>query len=187
MNTSIIKTKAAFLDRDGVINEETNYLHKINDFKYTTNCVNGLLKLQKLGYILIIITNQAGIAKGVFSEKDFQILSDWMLNDFHNNGIKIKDLIHCPHHPEGIIEKYKKDCDFRKPKPGMLNYAKKKYNIDMNNSILIGDKLSDIEAAKAANVGKFYLVESGHRLDPKRCSNIPIYPNLYEIACSLKK
>ena len=178
--------KVAFLDRDGVINREINYLHKIKDFNYTSHCIEGLKKLQGLGYELIIVTNQAGLAKGIFSEKDFDILSKWLLQDLANNGVKVRDYIFCPHHPEGIVEKYSINCNCRKPKPGMLVSAKVKYNIDMGNSILIGDKVTDIAAGKSANVGHLYLVDSGHDLNATDHLIAPVHANLFEVSMFLE-
>jgi D-glycero-D-manno-heptose 1,7-bisphosphate phosphatase len=141
-------TKALFLDRDGVINKEINYLYKIEDFEL----VDGILELCKYyqdnDYLIIVITNQAGIARGKYTKKDFEILTKWMINLFKMNNITISEVYHCPHHPEftGV-------CPCRKPNIGMILKAKEKYNIDLSNSILIGDKESDIDAGLNANIG----------------------------------
>lgn len=174
--------KVAFLDRDGVINREVNYLYKINDFIYTDNCISGLKTLRALGFELIIITNQAGIAKGIYSEKEFHNLSEWLHKDLSKNGVELLDSYYCPHHPNGIIKKFSKECECRKPKPGMLNLAKEKYGISMKNSILIGDKPSDIYAGNNAGIGSSYLVESGHKLKKIDRLIAPTYKNLYEVA-----
>ena len=123
--------KVAFLDRDGVINKEVNYLHKIRDFRYTKDCIKGLKLLKRIGFELVIVTNQAGIAKGIFPQRDHQNLSNWLIKDLAQNGIELLDYIFCPHHPEGIIEEYTLECDCRKPNPGMLLNARKNHNIDL--------------------------------------------------------
>jgi D,D-heptose 1,7-bisphosphate phosphatase len=137
--------KIIFLDRDGVINKDFGYVHKIKDFKFLPNIFEILKKLQNLGYEFIIITNQSGIARGYFTETDFKLVTDYMLNEFNKNGIKILDIFYCPYHPEGKINKYSKESKCRKPNTGMIEDALNKYRIDLKNSVLIGDKLSDIE------------------------------------------
>ena len=150
--------KTIFLDRDGVINKEVNYLHKIDDFEFMTGIFEACLYFQNLGYKLIIITNQSGIARGYYSESDYQTLNQWMLNEFENNHINILDVFHCPHGPDST-------CDCRKPKPGMFLKAKAKHNTDMEKSWMIGDKERDIIAANSAGIDNTILIRSGHRID----------------------
>ncbi len=144
MQTNLIPLKkAVFLDRDGVINEDTAYPHKPEHIKF----IKGIFELCKssldLGYILVVITNQAGVAKGYFSEDDVKSLHKWMDNKFCEQGIEIAGFYYCPFHKEGTIPAYKKDSDFRKPKPGMLLQASNELGIDLKKSIMIGDKPSD--------------------------------------------
>ena len=150
--------KTIFLDRDGVINREVNYLYKVEDFEF----INGVFKicqyLNKLGYEIIVITNQSGISRGYYNEIDFEILSNWMVAEFKKNDIKILDIFHCPHLPDS-------NCECRKPKPGMLLAAKDKHNIDMQNSWLIGDKEDDIIAANNSDITNTILVKSGHKIN----------------------
>ncbi|GAX86814.1 D-glycero-D-manno-heptose 1,7-bisphosphate phosphatase [Lebetimonas natsushimae] len=146
------KIKAAFLDRDGVINIDKNYVHKIEDFEFKDGIFDLLKLLQDKGFVLFVVTNQSGIGRGYYTLEDFKKLTDYMLNELKKRGIKIKEVAFCPHHP-GV------NCECRKPKPGMILNLAKKYNIDLKHSILIGDKQSDIEAGKNAGVGKTYLVE----------------------------
>lgn len=145
--------KALFLDRDGVINLEKNYVHKIEDFEF----IDGIFELTKYfqdkGYLIIVITNQAGIGRGYYTEEDFHKLNDWMIDQFKQRGILITEVYYCPFHPTHGIGKYKKDSFDRKPNPGMILNATRKYNINLSESILIGDKESDIEAGKSAGVG----------------------------------
>ena len=146
--------KAVFLDRDGVINEDFGYVGKVENFKFKYGIFELLKLLQDLGYALFIVTNQSGIARGYYSKKDFLKLSEWMIEELKKRDIFIKDIEHCPHHPDITGE-----CQCRKPKPGMILNLAKKYNIVLKDSILIGDKLSDIEAGKNAGIKKLYLVE----------------------------
>ena len=142
---------AIFLDRDGIINEDINYLYKIDEFEFIDGIFDSCLFLINLGYKIIIITNQSGIARGYFTEKDFQKLNQWMLNQFKEKNIKILDVFHCPHGPDS-------SCFCRKPKPGMLLEAKSKYKIDMKKSWMIGDNETDILAANSAGIGNTILL-----------------------------
>ena len=141
------KTKAVFLDRDGVINIDKSYVYKIEDFEFVDGIFEKLRDYQKRGYLLIVVTNQSGIGRGYYTEEDFQKLTSYMLSELEKEGIKIAKVYHCNHSPE-------EGCECRKPNPGMLLKAKEEFNIDMKNSIMIGDKESDMEACKRAGVGE---------------------------------
>ncbi|MDE1474595.1 HAD family hydrolase [Xenorhabdus bovienii] len=175
------KIKVAFLDRDGVINKEVNYLHKIEDFEYTSRCITGLKKIRDLGYKIIIITNQSGIARDYYSEKEYQLLTDWYRNDLKEKGIDILDIFHCPHHPDGIVPELSKECYCRKPSPGMIEQARKKYSIDIKSSILVGDKNSDIHAGEHAGIPRCFLVKTGHPT-PEPTENAILSNNLLTIS-----
>jgi len=155
--------KTIFLDRDGVVNKEINYLHKIDDCEFIDGIFDACLYFQKLGYKIIIISNQSGIARGYYTESDYKKLTQWLLCQFENNNIDILDTFHCPHGPDS-------NCDCRKPKPGMFIKAKNKYNIDMKNSWMIGDTETDIQAAISAGVKNTILVRSGHIIDKSTSS-----------------
>ena len=150
--------KTIFLDRDGVINKEINYLHKIENFEFIDGIFDACLHFQSLGYKIIIITNQSGISRGYYSEIDYQKVTQWMLGQFKNKNINILDIFHCPHGPDST-------CNCRKPKPGMLLKAKTKHNTDMEKSWMIGDKERDIIAANSAGIDNTILIRSGHRID----------------------
>jgi D-glycero-D-manno-heptose 1,7-bisphosphate phosphatase len=153
-----MKNKALFLDRDGVINVEKNYVYKIEDFEFVEGIFDTLKIYNQAGHILIIITNQAGIGRGYYSEEAFNKLNSWMLKVFQDRGVHIHKVYYCPCHPEFGLGKYKQDCSFRKPKPGMILQAAKEFNIDLANSILVGDKGTDIKAGINAGVGKNILL-----------------------------
>lgn len=153
--------KALFLDRDGVINEEKNYVHRIEDFVVIEGIVDVLKHFQGKGYLITIITNQAGIGRGYYTEQDFQILNDWMLNLFLEKGVKITKVYFCPHHPEHGIGMYKQNSFFRKPNPGMILQAQRELQIDMEQSILVGDKESDIQAGISAGIKHNVLLTKG--------------------------
>lgn len=150
--------KAIFLDRDGVINEEVNYLHEVDDFIFINGIFEACHHYLKLDYKIIIITNQSGISRGYYNTNDYQNLTAWILNQFKNKGISILDTFYCPHIPES-------NCSCRKPKPGMFIAAKNKYNIDMALSWMIGDKETDSEAAKAAGINNTILLKGAHQVD----------------------
>ena len=146
--------KAVFLDRDGVINEDFGYVGKKEDFKFKDGIFELLKLLKTKNYQIFIVTNQSGIARKYYSEDDFHKLMKWMINEFQKQNIEIKDYDFCPHHPDITGE-----CECRKPKPAMILNLSQKYNIDLKNSIMIGDNLSDIESAKNAGIKKRYLVK----------------------------
>ena len=150
--------KTIFLDRDGVINREVQYLYKIDDFEFIDGIFDVCLYFQNLGYKIIIVTNQSGIYRGYYTEHDYQKVTQWMLAQFANEDINILDIFHCPHGPDST-------CNCRKPKPGMFLKAKTKYNIDMKNSWMIGDKEADVIAANAAGIDNTILVRSVHGID----------------------
>ncbi|MDD5867414.1 MAG: D-glycero-beta-D-manno-heptose 1,7-bisphosphate 7-phosphatase [Lachnospiraceae bacterium] len=141
-------SKAVFLDRDGTINVEKQYLYKKEEFEFLPGVLDGLKLLQKAGYLLVIVTNQSGIARGYYSEDQFHDLNNWMLSKLEEYGITITKVYYCPHHPNAIVEKYKMDCECRKPKLGMYQMAVQEYGIDLNNSYAIGDKIRDCAICK---------------------------------------
>lgn len=147
--------RALFLDRDGVINIEKNYLHRREDFEF----IDGIFELchhyQSQGYEIFVVTNQSGIVRAYYTQEQFLELSAWMKEEFAKQGISIKEVYYCPHHPE-----FSGECACRKPNPGMLLQAKKDFGIDLQHSILVGDKESDIEAALNAGLEESYLFDA---------------------------
>ena len=150
--------KVAFLDRDGVINEDTGYTYRWEQFVYKRLVKTALLKLLELDYQLIIITNQSGIARGYYTEKDFMLLTKLIEEDLYSSGIKLLDVFYCPHHLKGKIEQYTGSCHCRKPQPGLFFQAFEKYNIDIDQSVMFGDQDSDMKAAKEAGIQHRFII-----------------------------
>lgn len=152
--------KALFLDRDGIVNVDHGYVFEKENFEF----VDGIFDLCRLasdkGYSLIVITNQAGIARGYYNEEDFLELSSWMKQQFKHENIIIDDVFYCPHHPTKGKGLLLKACTCRKPEPGMILEAAQKHHIDLKQSIFIGDKVSDMQAAQNAGIHNRILVAS---------------------------
>ncbi len=174
-----MKNKAIFLDRDGVINIEKDYLYKIKDFEFIDGVFEALKYLQSLGYWLFIITNQSGIGRGYYTQKDFDILTFWMLEQFKQNNIQILQVELCPHNPQN-------KCDCRKPKIKMIENILKNHNLDLENSWLIGDKSSDILCAINAKIKNTIQVQSGHKFDEKLSQANFIIPSIKNITSIIK-
>lgn len=145
------KSRAIFLDRDGVINIDKQYVCKIEDFEFTEGIFDLLRFLRANGYLLIVVTNQTGIGRGYYTQEDFEKVTAWKVAQLRREGIEIDAVYHCPHAPESA-------CACRKPSPKMLLDAQRAFNIDMSRSWMVGDKQSDILAGKEAGVGKTVLV-----------------------------
>lgn len=158
--------KAVFLDRDGTINiNEPEYVHKIKDFKFISEVIFALRKLSKTGYKIIIITNQSGIARGYYNEKDLKILHNWMVSEFKKKDVRIDGIYYCPHGPDD-------NCSCRKPKPGMLLKAGKDFDLNLSKSWFIGDGSVDIIAGREANLKT---IKIGKKMDEK----YKLEPNYY--------
>lgn len=156
--------KAAFIDRDGVLNEERAFVHRIEDFVLLPGAVESLRLLQAAGYLLVVITNQSGIARGLYSEADYLALTEHMRERLQAAGVRLDAVEYCPHLADALLERYRVDCDCRKPKPGMLKRAIEALDIDPAASFLVGDRLSDVEAGRAAGIGRCFLVRTGYPL-----------------------
>jgi D-glycero-D-manno-heptose 1,7-bisphosphate phosphatase len=146
-----------FLDRDGVINEDLGYVHLRKDFNFIEGIFDLVRVAKDAGMACVVVTNQAGIGRGYYSEQDFQELTDWMLERFREEGAGLDAVYHCPHHPEHGRGHYKVVCNHRKPGAGMILEAKRALGLDLERSVLVGDKFSDVAAARAAGVGKTFL------------------------------
>ncbi len=175
--------KALFLDRDGVINIDHGYLYQAEQFEFIDGVFEACKQFQQAGYEIVVVTNQSGIGRGYYTEKDFHELTKWMLAEFAKQDIQILDVMFCPHHPEKALPQYLQDCDCRKPAPGMLLEAISKHQIDPKMSIMVGDKSSDLEAAINADVKNKFLVETGKAVSEqgKELADA-VYPDLAELA-----
>ena len=169
-----MKTKALFLDRDGIINIDKSYVYKIEDFEFCEGIFTLCAFFQKKGFKIIVITNQSGIARGFYSEKDFENLSAFMCESFLQKGIKIDKIYHCPH-LEG--------CECRKPRPGMLLSAAKDFNINLKESFFVGDNLTDMEAGLNAGIENLFLIKKDFKAEDK----FKVFANLKELLEYLKK
>lgn len=163
-----MKRRALFLDRDGVINKDKKYVYKIKDFEFCDGIFELCRYFLAKDYLLFIATNQSGIARGYYKESDFLKLCDYMLEEFAKENVKIDKIYHCPH-LEG--------CECRKPEAGMLLKAKDEFKVDMQNSIFIGDNLSDMQAGLKARVGTLILVNE----EKKEANFFNQFKNLKEI------
>lgn len=159
--------RALFLDRDGVVNEEIGYLSKPEQVRFVPGIFELCRKAQSLGYRLIIVTNQAGIARGYYTEEDFHALMRWMRAEFAGEEVILDHYYSCPHHPEHGVGAYRKECPDRKPNPGMLLRAAEDFDLDLAQCIFVGDRCSDMAAGRAANAGTLVLLEG---TETERCS-----------------
>jgi histidinol-phosphate phosphatase family protein len=155
------KTKAVFLDRDGVINHEVGNIYRVADFTFLPRAAKAVKKLNNAGYKVIVITNQGAIAKGIATHKNVRDIHAAMKRGSKKEGARIDAIYYCPHHPKGSVKRYAIQCDCRKPGIGMIKAAQKKFNIDMKKSFLVGDTTGDILAGRRAGLHTI-LVRTGH-------------------------
>ena len=175
--------KAIFLDRDGVINKEVDHLSDPKDFEFIDGSIEALKLLKQKNFLLIVITNQAGIARGFFTEETLKKIHDKMIKILKQNNLRLDDIYYCPHHPE-----FTGPCDCRKPKPGMILKAKIKHNIDLTNSFMVGDTLNDIQTGRAVDCKTVLLLTGYGTEEQKKIGTIVpdmIFKNLKEFAINI--
>jgi D-glycero-D-manno-heptose 1,7-bisphosphate phosphatase len=153
--------RALFLDRDGVINLDHGYVFIKKQFEFIDGIFDLCRKAIELHYLIFVITNQAGIGRGYYSAQEFNDLTAWMCAQFLAEEVKIQKVYFCPDHPDYGVGEYKRHSDFRKPDPGMILRAACEYNLDLVSSILIGDKITDIQAGLAAGVDAIFYISKG--------------------------
>lgn len=174
--------KAVFLDRDGTINVEKNYLYKIEDFEFLPQALDGMKMLYDAGYLLIVITNQSGIARGYYTEKDYEKLTDHMKQICADYGVDFADIQYCPHLEGATVPEYDRKCDCRKPATGLFKRAVEKYDIDLSESYAIGDKMRDLSICNDTGC-RGYLI--GGTADRESAENIESVESLYDAACRI--
>lgn len=154
--------QAIFFDRDGVLNEEVGYLWQAEKFKWIDGAREAIKFCNERGLLAVVVTNQGGIARGLYTHAEVDVLHDFMQRELSKIGAHIDAFYYCPHHPEGIVKEFSIVCGCRKPKPGLILRACKELDIDPAQSILIGDAERDIEAAKAAGLKAGFLFKGGN-------------------------
>ena len=154
----LILRRAVFLDRDGVINRDTGYVRRVEDFEFIGGVVQALQEIQRRGYLLFVVTNQSGIGRGYYTLEDYQRVNAWMLACLASNAVILSGVYVCPHAPDA-------GCACRKPAPGMILQAQREHGLDLPNSWLVGDKRSDIEAAQRAGVGQTLLIRRSQEME----------------------
>ena len=143
---------AVFLDRDGTLNYDTGYVYRIADFRWLPGAVNAIRALNDGGYYVFVVTNQSGVARGLYDEAAIRDLHDWIIQDLRAASARIDDMRYCPHHPEASIATYRTACRCRKPAAGMLLDLMHDWPVIREDSIMIGDRESDAAAGRAAGI-----------------------------------
>jgi D-glycero-D-manno-heptose 1,7-bisphosphate phosphatase len=156
-----VPVRAVFLDRDGTINVDKGYVHRIADFEFLPGAVDALALLARAGIDIIVVSNQSGIARGLFSETDLAAVNAHMTAELLRHGVKLAGIYVCPHHPQGSVPRYRLVCACRKPRPGLLIAAMRARGLEAREAVMIGDKNSDVDAGRAAGLSATYLVETG--------------------------
>lgn len=152
--------RAVFLDRDGTINVEKDYLYRVEDFEFIPGVPQAVRMLNEAGFLVVVVTNQSGVARGYYTEEDVDILHRHISAELAKTGSRVDAWYYCPHHPSGRGS-YSLPCHCRKPLPGMLREAARRHGIDLAASVMIGDKLADVEAGIAAGC-RTILVRTGY-------------------------
>jgi D-glycero-D-manno-heptose 1,7-bisphosphate phosphatase len=149
---SDINKTAVFLDRDGTINQDTNYLHRPDELSLIPGSAQAIARLNRAGLAVVVVTNQSGLARGYYSHEDLQAVHDELDRLLGAHGASIDAYYHCPHHPEGVVEHLAMECDCRKPGPGMVLRAARELNLRLEGSFMVGDRPGDVGCALAAGL-----------------------------------
>jgi D-glycero-D-manno-heptose 1,7-bisphosphate phosphatase len=158
---------AVFFDRDGVLNQDRGYVHRIQDFVWIEGAQAGIRLVNELGLFVFVVTNQSGVARGFYSENDVRQLHFWMQNQLKTFDAHIDDFRFCPHHPDAALLEYRKVCSCRKPQPGMIYDLLSAWGVSAKHSFFIGDKSTDLQAAAAAGIKGYLFNQTNlrHRLE----------------------
>lgn len=167
---------ALFLDRDGVINHDAGYTHRVEDFVFMPGIFDVARAAVRTGLSIVVVTNQAGIGRGIYGLDALTDLSRWMVDRFTEQGIDVARVYYCPHHPEATVPRLRAACPCRKPAPGMLLAAHRELGVDLARSVLVGDKASDLEAGWSAGLRRLGLL--GHELLPDHLATAARAPDL---------
>lgn len=162
------KRAAVFLDRDGTINEEKEYLYHAEDFTFIPGAVEAIKALKKAGFLVIVVTNQSGVARGYYTERDVDVLHEHIQEELARYATRIDAFYICPHHPTEGLGNYRKSCGCRKGAPGMLLQAAADYQIDLSKSYIVGDKLADVEAGERAGCSSILVLTGYGSIECKR-------------------
>jgi D-glycero-D-manno-heptose 1,7-bisphosphate phosphatase len=174
---------ALFLDRDGVINEEAGYLFRQEECVLVEGIADLIATANELGYVTCVITNQAGIARGYYTDEDFHVLMKHIGDELGRQGAHIDAIYYAPYHPVHGLGQYKQDSDLRKPRPGMLLLAAAEHGIDLSRSVLVGDRCTDLEAGAAAGVPELYLFGT---IESAPCDGVLSYTGVNHLSCVQK-
>lgn len=174
---------ALFLDRDGVINHEIGYLHRPEDVRWVEGIFRLCRKARSLGYRLVVVTNQSGIGRGLYTTEEFQALMGWMGAEFRVEGAPLDAVYHCPYHPTHGVGEWRQEHEDRKPGPGMLLRAARDLDLDLSRSWMVGDRCSDVSAANAAGLRGAFLLR-GTETAPCAGSYVAV-TNLAEVEAAL--
>ena len=150
--------RAAFIDRDGVLNQDHGYVYRHEDFHWLPGAILALSRLQRAGYALVVVTNQSGIARGLYTQGDMEALHRTISQELQDQGVQLAGIYACPHHPQAVRPELRIACACRKPMPGMILQAAGELGLDLGASCLFGDKVSDIEAGRRAGVRVCWLI-----------------------------
>jgi D-glycero-D-manno-heptose 1,7-bisphosphate phosphatase len=165
--------RAVFLDRDGTINVEKGFVHRIKDFEFVDDAVRLIGRLNDAGFLVIVVTNQSGIARGLYTEDDVERLHRFVNGELQKGGARIDRFYYCPHHPEAPDPAYRKECVCRKPNPGMVHRAIGELDIDASGSFLVGDRLRDVCAGKRSGLFSILIREDEDVQDSTTCNEEP--------------
>ncbi len=172
--------KACFLDRDGVVIVEKNYLSDIAEVELEQGAAEAIRLLKEHGYMVIVVSNQSGVARGYFGEEQVRAVNAQIDRLLAAQNTAVDDWFYCPHHPKGTVPTYAVDCSCRKPEPGMLLQATRKHELDLTRCFMIGDKVSDIQTARNAGCAASVLVMTGHGGENEDLTGITLAPNILE-------
>lgn len=182
---SLARRRALILDRDGVVNEDSGYLHRIEDCRFVEGIFALTQAFARRHFAIVIVTNQSGIGRGLYTEADFAQLMRWMRGEFANGGVEIAGIYHCPDVPDAVAPSTWNGHRLRKPGPGMLFKAASELSLDLARSWLVGDKPADIEAGRAAGVGRLVLYDPAAPATARQ-GDLSTVPRLADVAALLE-